>query len=93
MAIVSSHLCEDYETACGRSCVSPSEISDLNIEHDKDAVAELQEFLNEQGFDVGLADGIYGSKSASALAAFREANAILGAGFTIKVQLEIRAWD
>ena len=41
-----------------------------------DAVRKLQELLNKKGFDCGAADGIFGSKTYAAVAAFQKANGL-----------------
>ena len=41
-----------------------------------DAVKELQERLNELGYDCGMADGIYGTKTVAAVKAFQQDNGL-----------------
>ena len=45
-----------------------------------DAVRRLQELLNKKGFDCGAVDGIFGSKTYAAVAAFQKANGLAADG-------------
>ena len=45
-----------------------------------DAVRKLQELLNKKGFDCGAVDGIFGSKTYAAVAAFQKANGLSADG-------------
>jgi peptidoglycan hydrolase-like protein with peptidoglycan-binding domain len=53
-----------------RSAIKPSSsfVADLT----RNAVIEVQEALNKQGFDVGPVDGVWGPKTANALREFQE---------------------
>lgn len=91
LAIETSHMCSDYERACGRPCVQPSGIAKMNIEDDRNAVVELQGFLNEQGFDAGPVDGLYGRRTGAALNDFLATTGSETDGFTVEVHQLIRS--
>ena len=91
LAIETSHMCSDYERACGRSCIQPSGISSMNIEDDRAAVAELQGFLNSQGYDAGPIDGLYGRRTGTAMNDFLTKRGLQSDGFTVGVRQLIRS--
>ena len=86
MAIETSSLCEDYERACGRPCIEPSGILETNIEHNRDAVSDLQSFLNANGFDAGPVDGLYSGRTGAALDEWLATTDLETDGFTIAVR-------
>ena len=86
IAMETSSPCEDYEEACGRPCIEPSGILETNIEHDRDAVSDLQSFLNANGFDAGPVDGLYSGRTGAALDEWLATTDLETDGFTIAVR-------
>jgi peptidoglycan hydrolase-like protein with peptidoglycan-binding domain len=52
----------------------------LNVGSQGKAVADVQEALNERGFDVGEVDGIFGSLTEAGVRAFQEAQGLAADG-------------
>jgi peptidoglycan hydrolase-like protein with peptidoglycan-binding domain len=47
-----------------------------------DLVKEIQVYLNRQGYEAGVEDGLYGTKTKNAILSFQEANGLAVDGST-----------
>ena len=66
----------EFKLTEGFKYMDPNMRGGLARSGDTNAITELQQWLNDNGYNAGVADGIYGRKTATAVRQFQKDNGL-----------------